>query len=341
MDLLPTAEQTEIANAATELLSKELSTAQLRARIGEADAVSPAAWQACAGMGLLALGLPSSVGGADCGLPEETLLFREIGRHVAPGPFLATVLAGHLALAAGDEALAGRLAAGSVRVAHLEPTPGSSVTAATLEGRFQVRDWAGAEYALVLGPQVAVLVELSALGPITAYPSIDPGVRVGEVDVAGAPVALALAEPSELYLRGLVLVSAQLVGIALAARDLSVEHAKNRQQFGKPIGVNQAIKHKCAEMAVAAERAHSQLLFAAATCAEGRADSEFQARAAKVIAFDAARKNAAATIQVHGGMGWTSEFDAHLLVERAEFLENTLSSRSDNLAALIGLDAPQ
>jgi alkylation response protein AidB-like acyl-CoA dehydrogenase len=152
--------------------------------------------------------------------------------------------------------------------------------------------------------------------------------------VAGASVA-------QLQLRGLVLVAAQLVGIAESCRDLSVEYAKTRQQFGRPIGVNQAIKHRCAEMAVAAERALDQLYFAAATVTQGGPDSEFQARTAKVVALAAARANSAATIQVHGGMGWTSEFDAHLFVERAEVLEHTFDTHWENLAALIALPAPQ
>src|SRR5260370_38688014 len=114
-----------------------------------------------------------------------------------------------------------------------------------------------------------------------------------------------------------------------------------RDQFGRPCGANQASKHGCADMAVAAERASAQMLFAAASCESGRPDAEFQARTAKVVASTAARQNAAGNVQVHGGVGVTAEFGAHLFVEPPEVLEPTLASRAANLAAIIGPPPPQ
>ena len=347
---MPTSEQEEIARAAADLVAQQLPTSELRARTDEPDAVSSKAWQACAEMGLLALGLPAAVGGAGCAAVEETLLFRELGRHVAPGPFLSTVLGGHLALAAGDAELAGRIAAGSVRVAYLEPARGQDgmrgqrpdVAPEEFSGDAQLRDWAGAELALLLSPVGAGLVSVEALGEIKPCVSIDPGVRIAEVRAERAPLrAWAPTGQRDLHTLGLLLVAAQLVGIAQACRDMSVHHAKTREQFGRPIGVNQAIKHRCADMALAAERADAQLLFAAASYDAARADTEFQVRSAKLAAADAARSNAASNVQVHGGMGWTSEFDAHLFVERAEVLENTLATRTESLAVVLDLPAPQ
>ena len=120
-----------------------------------------------------------------------------------------------------------------------------------------------------------------------------------------------------MYRRGAVLVAASLTGIAEATRDISAAHAASRFQFDRPIGVNQAIKHPCADMAVRAELAWAQTLFAALATDERRQDAEFHAIGAKVVAADAAERNVAATVQVLGGMGFTFEHDANLYVKRA------------------------
>jgi alkylation response protein AidB-like acyl-CoA dehydrogenase len=112
-------------------------------------------------------------------------------------------------------------------------------------------------------------------------------------------------------------------------------------QFGRPIGVNQAIKHRCADMAVAAEAALSQTLFGAVALTAGRADREFQVLAGKIIASRAAIDGAAANIQIHGGMGFTYEHDAHLYLKRAHVLDLLFGRRADDLAALLAHEAAQ
>src|SRR5260370_20417547 len=144
MDLLPSPDQLSIAEAAADVLLKELPVSAIRERRGEESAISGRAWRSCAETGLLGLGLPELVGGAGCGLPEETLLFREIGRQLAPSPFLATVLAGHVALACGDADLAADVASGDVVAGLADPDAGVSADDPRLDGLGQVRDWAGA-----------------------------------------------------------------------------------------------------------------------------------------------------------------------------------------------------
>jgi alkylation response protein AidB-like acyl-CoA dehydrogenase len=342
MDLLPSPDQLTIAEAAADVLLKELPVGAILERRGEDSAISERAWRSCAETGLLGLGLPEPVGGAGCGLPEETLLFREIGRHLAPGPFLATVLAGHVALACGDADLAAGFASGEMMAGLADPETGVPAEGPCLDGLVHVRDWAGTQWVVTVTEVGAGLVETQALGPVRGVRSIDPGVRTGTATATARPFAKWVpADQAAVFLRGLVLIAAQLVGIAEACRDSSVHYAMTREQFGRPIGVNQAIKHACADMAVAAERASAQLLFAAASCESGRPDAEFQARTAKVVASTAARQNAAGNVQVHGGMGVTAEFSAHLFVERAEVLEQTLATRAENLAAIISLPPPQ
>src|SRR6202044_774256 len=182
----------------------------------------------------------------------------------------------------------------------------------------------------------AALVETAAVGDILTVDCIDPGTRLAEVRADGAPVACwAPAAVVPLRLRGLALASAVLVGISQAVTDLAVEHAKNRVQFGRPIGVNQAIKHACVDMAVATEGALQQPLFGAISRRAGRADAEFQVRAAKVVSGRAAVDNAAHCIQVHGGMGYTDEHNAHLYLKWAHVLDHFFGWSRMSLAAVL------
>jgi alkylation response protein AidB-like acyl-CoA dehydrogenase len=144
-----------------------------------------------------------------------------------------------------------------------------------------------------------------------------------------------------LRLRGLALASAVLVGISQAVTELAVEHAKNRVQFGRPIGVNQAIKHACVDMAVSTEAALQQTLFGAISLRSGRTDAEFQVLAAKVVAGRAAIDNAAHCIQIHGGMGYTDEHNAHLYLKRAHVLDHFFCDSRVSLSALLAADPAQ
>ena len=163
--------------------------------------------------------------------------------------------------------------------------PGAELAAGgPLTGQFDLFDATDTDYLLLVEPSGAALVETAAVGDIAAVDCIDPGTRLAAVQADGAPVACwAPAEVVPLRLRGLALASAVLVGISQAVTELSVEHAKNRVQFGRPIGVNQAIKHACVDMAVSTEAALEQTLFGAISLRSGRADAEFQVLAAKVV----------------------------------------------------------
>jgi alkylation response protein AidB-like acyl-CoA dehydrogenase len=137
-----------------------------------------------------------------------------------------------------------------------------------------------------------------------------------------------------------VLVAAVLTGITEWARDTSARHAMDRRQFGKPIGVNQAVKHPCANMAVQAQLAYAQLLFAALATDEQRADAQLQALSARITAAGAAEFATAATVQVLGGMGYTHEHDAHLYVKRTALLGQIFADVPAALHLLLSLPAP-
>ena len=140
--------------------------------------------------------------------------------------------------------------------------------------------------------------------------------------------------------RATVLSAALLVGLAEAVRDDAVAYASERVQFGKPIGVFQAIKHPCADMAVRCEVALSQTLMAALHTRDGLADADFQAASAKAVASAAATRGAAANVQIHGGYGYTTEYDAQRFVKRAHVIDVFAGSGRSRLGDILAAPTP-
>ena len=329
MNLLPTPEQDQITESVRAFLTKELPTDERT-------------WRRCAGLGWFGLGLDESHGGVGYGLAEETLLFRELGRHLTPGPFLATVLGARLAAHAGEAGIAAAILSGEERVGWAEPCGPSDHVDETLQDRFTLLDCGGARWTLVLTQSGAGLLETDAFRSASAVACLDSSVSLAVVEAQDLPVRV--WRPSgelRLFDRGLVLAAALLVGMAEATRDMAAAYATTRVQFGKPIGTFQAVKHQCADMAVRAEAALAQTLFAALTVADDRPDARFQATAAKVTAFDAAHRNAATNVHVHGGLGITWEHDAHLYVKRAHVVDRMLGGQRAHLLQLLAQPAPQ
>jgi alkylation response protein AidB-like acyl-CoA dehydrogenase len=343
VDLLPSQEQLELAGLAAEFFADQLPISRIRERRGEPAAITRKAWAAAAGLGLLGVSVAEDCGGLGLGLDDEVLLFREIGRHLVPGPFIASVLGARLAALAGDAGLARKIVAGDTIVGLAQRRSDAELAAAgPLTGQFDLFDATDTDYLLLVEPAGAGLVETAMVGDIEPVDCIDPGTRLAAARADGVPVACwAPAEAEPLRLRGLALASAVLVGISQAVTDLSVEHAKNRVQFGRPIGVNQAIKHACVDMAVGTEAALQQTLFGAISLRSGRADAEFQVMAAKVISGRSAVDNAAHCIQVHGGMGYTDEHNAHLYLKRAHVLDHFFGDSRTSLSALLAAGPAQ
>jgi len=340
VDLLASPEQLEIAASAAAFLAARWPTTRTRALIHEPVNIDGVAWAEAAGLGWFSLGLPESAGGVGCGLADEASLFREIGRSLACGPFLATVLGARVAAFGGRPDLAARIIAGSAVVGLVVPDPGAEVDGSEVSGRLELLDATDAELVLVAGPARASLLAMADLGATTPVGCLDPTTRLVRVEVAGvAPVVSVSSQVDPVERRGQVLLAALDTGLAEATRDVAAGHAKNRVQFDRPIGVNQAVKHPCADMAVQAELAWAQTLVAALSVDEDREDAELQALTARVVAGHAAEGNAAATVQVLGGMGFTFEHDANLFVKRAYVLGHAFGGERDVLSRLIELPA--
>ncbi len=145
---------------------------------------------------------------------------------------------------------------------------------------------------------------------------------------------MASAEAGALRRAGTVLAAAEAVGVAERTLEASVEYAKVRQQFGKPIGSFQAVKHRCADMAVRVEAARASTFWAAVALRDGLEDAGRQVHVAKTLAVSAAIANASDNIQNHGGMGYTWEADAHLYLKRAWLVEHAFGTRVAHLDTL-------
>src|SRR5262245_4835855 len=319
---------------------------------------SEAMWKDIAQLGWLGLALPEAYGGSGLGMVETALILDEMGRAAFPGPYAPTTLAA-LALAAhGSDAQRQRwlpaIAAGDARAsvalldADLDWNPRAVTTSAqrrdggwVLSGLKRVVPWAHvADFVLVPARGATdghgltlFLVEADAPGlELTPMSGIDlatrwVSLRLESVSVPASAIvgqpghALPLLE--DLLRRGAVMAAAEMLGAARRCLDMSVGYAKVREQFGQPIGSFQAIRHKCAEMLLEVENAHTATYYAAWAEDAGAEDRALAASVAKAYVGDAARKVCGDAIQVHGGIGFTWEFDLHLYFKRAKALEAT------------------
>jgi hypothetical protein len=267
-------------------------------------------------------------------MAEAVVVFEELGRALVPGPLVGTFLAAAAGLV--DGAANGRAqvgvhcaGAGPVLVEHLASIDALLVFAGTKVRTAQV---------LATAPRDGAIRVDAPLDPLTPLWRLD---------------ALATGEPvpgddGTLWRDGALLSAALQVGHAAAALDLAVAYAKERQQFGTPIGTFQAIKHMCADMLVRAEVARAAVQAAACladapdvvaseAAVAGCAPDELMDRAvggAKLLADEAAVGNARAAIQVHGGMGFTWEVPLHLHLKRARVLATTFGTPAEHAAAL-------
>jgi alkylation response protein AidB-like acyl-CoA dehydrogenase len=324
MKFVLTSEQIEVASTAARFLSQGLPLARVRELASEAESgtaalgIDEGTWTRFAEMGWFSLGVPEALGGVGCGPVEEVMLFTELGRHLAPGPFASTVVAGWAASAGGDQELANSFFEGRRR--------------AGLEAGGFILDGEPGGLVVRISGGVCEVLEIAQLERV---PSVDPSVQLAR-GVIGS--TLVKVEDPLLMARAQLLISAMELGVAQAVLDMSVEYATFRTQFGKPIGTFQAVKHRCADMAIRVHAARAQTLFAGFHVESRTEDAAFQAAAAKTVATKAAKLNTGDNVQNHGAIGFTVEHDAGLFARRAHMLEFALGG---DLAAIPTLLAPE
>jgi alkylation response protein AidB-like acyl-CoA dehydrogenase len=343
MDLMPTAEQDAIRDSVRNFLDAELPMSRVRELIDAPSTAYGELWRGAAALGFFALGLPEACGGAGYALTEEMVLFEELGRALAPGPWLGTVLAAHALARGGAEArepLAAVIAGELRAAACIDPWGGPlTLHGDRVSGTRRAVLGAGLAEAFVIVDHAAVLfVPRGNAVTVEPAPSLDATNPIGMLTFRDAPgIVLARDAASVTALRraATVLSCADAVGGTTRTLEMSVEYGKVRHQFGKPIGSFQAVKHRCADMAVRAEVARSATTYATVSVRDGTSDADFQTAVAKVLAADAYLRNSADNVQNHGGMGYTWECNAHLYVKRARAFDATLGSRRTQLDTLV------
>ncbi len=285
-----------------------------------------------ASLGWLGLHVPEEHGGEGAGLPELAVVLEEAGRVVAPGPLLPTVLASAVLVEAGPDDLRAALLPGLV--------DGSRVGAVGLGGSLDVDGGSvRGEAGLVLGGALADVLLLVAGRDVVAVDAaaverdapavLDPTRRSVVVRADGAPV-LGVLPGGAAVARRLVrtLAAAEAAGIASACLEMAVAYAKERQQFGRTIGTFQAVKHHCADLLVDAELAVAAA-WDAARAEPASPDAELAAAVAAAMSVPAAVRAAEMNIQLHGGIGFTWEHDAHLFLRRALTLAAVVAQTGD------------
>lgn len=357
MDFDFSKDQMLLRDLAREFLSEQCTTAHVRAMMEDPAGYDDGMYRQLAEMSLLGLAIPEQYGGSGLGMIEQAIVLEEMGRVVYPGPFFASaVLAASAISASGDEAAMARylpgIATGELKMtfAFLEDSigwdPGAValramadgggyrlnghkrfvpfgnvadvivVVARTGDGANDISLFAVPRDAAGLTIEPNVMLDLTSKTSALHFDNVAVGsdALIGQVN--GAAAALDAVDQ-----RAAIAASAEMLGAARKSMEMSVAYAKVRKQFGQEIGSFQAVKHKCAEMLDQVENAHSATYYAAWALDAGAPDAGLAASVAKSTVNEAARKVCGDAIQVHGGIGFTWEYDLHLYFKRAKHLE--------------------
>jgi len=367
-------DQQALRDAAASLLDKMAGSDALRARVGpgaivgtlpgagaasgEAVVNAPtgydgAVWSAMADQGWLAIELPEDDGGLGLGMVELAVLCEEIGRRLVAAPFLPTIVA--LGALCGDEARADsgtkewREALGQGEaVGCVAAAPGPDrLTVAAADGQVRLSGQTApvayapsADVAVVLADGGVYGVDLRAEGRPAPLSAMDRTRELGVLAFDGTPARFLGGEEAAALLldRAATLASAEMLGAADHVLALTVQYAKDRVQFGKPIGSFQAVKHMLADALVDVEGMRSTAYYAAWCAAAGDAERSLAASMAKAWCSDASRRVMAAGLQVHGGIGFTWEHDMHLYLKRAQLDQvsyGDAAAHRDRIATLL------
>ena len=372
MKLAVSAEQRELRDSVRRFLADRAPLSRVRELMETPDGIDRPVWQqAGAQLGLQGIAIPERYGGAGFTFAEQAIVLEELGAALYGGPYLASAVLAATALLSGSDESARRellpgIASGqSVATLAFTEDDGSwepeairlaarsgSGTGWVLDGHKSfVLDGHAADLILVVAATGSGL-SLFAVDPGSAgldrrvLPTLDQTRKLARLEfhsvagrLIGAPGEAAAVLARTLDVAAIALAAEQLGG-AQRALDMAVGYAKIRHQFGRPIGSFQAIKHRCADLLLEVESLRSAVGYAAAAVAENSAEVPVVAALAKAYASDVYFHVAAENIQIHGGIGFTWEHDAHLYFKRAKSSELFLGDAAyhrEHLAERIGL----
>ncbi|MFB8382034.1 acyl-CoA dehydrogenase family protein [Streptomyces rubiginosohelvolus] len=324
MDFQLSDDQRALRSGMRDLLGAVFDRDRLRAAVERDGALDRSLWRELGAAGFFALRLPEEAGGVGLGLPEAVLLFEEAGRALLPGPLVATHLAAGLVKGAAEGEAVVTAVAAELPVAHLAEADAVLVVggeAAGLPGEEALGETLSGE---ALRAFVAAARPVRSMDPLTPLHRAPAGAAVAgagrvsategtRADAERAPAATERtpAHAGRLRFEAVLLTAAEQLGSAARTTEAAVQHAGEREQFGSPIGSFQAVKHLCADMLARTEPARAAVYAAAVT------GDPVEIAAAKLLADEAAVRNARDCLQIHGGMGFTWEADVHLHLKRA------------------------
>jgi alkylation response protein AidB-like acyl-CoA dehydrogenase len=375
MDFDLSADQEALVEAAEALLDSKASMTEVRKASERTDRIDRSLWSQMADQGWMAIEQPESAGGLGMGFVEVAVLSEQLGAHLGTVPFAGTVLAlwaiEHSNRAADESAstrdgrsvpsdLVDRLSTGQAIGAVAWCRRPEQVVARRTEGNGSGWSLVGRPDPVVFGPVADVVVvpatirgtgerdEEQALFAVTDLPAesrrVEPAMdltrSVGWLDLEGTQAILLgdAAECAAVVDRAATIASAEMLGAAQRVLEMSVEYAKDREQFGRPIGSFQAIKHRCADMLVDVEGMRSAVYYAAWSIEAGNTNAPASASAAKIWCSEAASRVMGSGLQVHGGIGFTWEHDLHFFVKRSQLDQvsfGTAAYHRDRLAAIL------
>lgn len=307
MEFAFTEDQVAINDAARQMLVETCTPADLRKMLAAGAARDATRWDTITEMGLPGLMAPEDHGGMGLGLVDLIGIAEAAGYVALPEPLIETA---------------------GVAVPLLAQMGESDIVAAALEGRTVAVGFPGRAFvpdadtadALLLADGDAVHLVAAADVKLTRQESIDPFRRLYSVEWTPTQTTARNASWSAAVDRGAVLAAAQLVGLAQRSIDMAVDYAKQRTQFGKPIGSYQAVKHLIATAQVKIEFARPVVHAAAAEIERGTLAAKARASHAKIAAGEAADLAVRTAVQVHGAMGMTWEVDLHFFLKRVQSL---------------------
>jgi alkylation response protein AidB-like acyl-CoA dehydrogenase len=359
-------EQEMLRLSARGLLEKECPSSLVRKLMDDERGYDPGLWKKMAELGWTGLVIPEEYGGAGLTYVDLVLVLEEMGRVVLPSPFIWTAMVAEAIKRAGTDAqkkmLLPKIATGEIvaTTAYLEPSAvwgADGITLAarqsgadfTLDGtKLFVNDAHIADCLLVAarsggsGEDGVTLFAIEAKRPgisVTSLKTMDQTRKLSEVKFTGVKATAAdlVGEAgkgwktlADVIDRGKVMLAAEMMGGAQKVLDMTVDYAKVRVQFGRPIGSFQAVQHKCANMMIDVEGAKSAVYYAAWAVSNEVQEASLSAALAKAAASDASRRVSADGIQVHGGIGFTWDHDMHLYFKRAKSSEFTFGDATYN-----------
>jgi alkylation response protein AidB-like acyl-CoA dehydrogenase len=365
------AEQEELRASVRRFLADRVPITAVRELMEEAEGGDPAVWQlAGQQLGLQGIAIPEEYGGSGFTFAEQAIVLEELGAALYGGPYLASaVLAASALLGGSDEGakktyLPGIASGELIATLAFTEEDGSwepdatRLTATAADGGWRldghksfVLDGHTAGLILVVGRTEAGLSLFAVPGDATgltrtALPTLDQTRKLARLDFDAVRATLVGAdgEGQAVLSRTLdiaaIAQAAEQLGGAQRVLDMAVDYAKVRHQFGRPIGSFQAIKHRCADLLLEVESLRSAVVYAAAAVAEDSTEIPVVAALVKAYASDVYFHAAAENIQIHGGIGFTWEHDAHLYFKRAKASELFLGDATlhrERLATRIGL----